>query len=564
MSIHAKNQPTMFNGDQVIMFTDSKKVKNFQGYFDNASIESWYRDDPTKNHLGLQRFFGNQRMENQGIFPELLSNKAVLEVNGMDGTFTYDVAVQEHKGDYTTKDYSWQKFPGVDGTPFQIALSKKYEPGDVLTNDPDFGQQIIVQEEIVDELGDSFIHTVKLVSNDKEEWFLSSNLAKGISYVKVSHNIFGEYGTNYSSPEMLNTTGKMRCEFQLGNLSGVESYVTGKADSRSFSGATVETRQYIDRLEQEAKKMGELAVMMDVRNGQTDPTTAKLAPTVQLLVFRELEKLTAQQLLFQKAATFKDTNGVTRLNEGLWPQLRRGKLIKYARPNGITRNHIREAVEYVFRNNPNIQPEERRISFRCGSAAYQNVLDIFQKEVNAQLTTLGAQGLLGSDRILPSNPVSGDLMNLRLAPVRFTQVYLPGIGQVEIKLDTNLDYSMIEGDRFATGMHQYRRAHTTHSMIIWNAEDQQYSNNAKLPEGAQVVEGGNTDANIYLVKPKDMLMHWGYTNGRYSTFRSGDIVSSHKQIAQAFWAWNSVAIHVRDLTKFVMIELDQSATKGLY
>jgi F-type H+-transporting ATPase subunit epsilon len=312
----------------------------------------------------------------------------------------------------------------------------------------------------------------------------------------------------------------------------------------------------------EAEELGELAVMMDVKGGKSNPDTMRIGSTMQFLVFRELEKLTAQQLLFQRSATFRDTNGVTKLNEGLWHQLRRGKLIKYARPNGITKNHIKEAVQYVFRNNPHIQPINRRIRFKCGTAAYENVIDIFQDEVRAQLTNLGNQGLMGADMVLPSNPVSGGLMDLKLSPVRFTQVYLPAIGNVELELDTNLDYNIMDTDRMSRGMHQYQRAHSTHSMVIWDVEDQNFSNNDKLPEGAEVVEGGSSSSNIYLVKPKDMLMHWGYTNGRYSIQKAGDIVSSHKQIGQEFWAWNSVAVFVRDITKFVMIELDRAAMKG--
>jgi len=562
MSVNAKNQPTMFNGDQVIMFTDSKKVKAFQGYADTPSMESWYKDDPTKAHLGLQKFFGNQKHKPAGIFPELLQSKSVLEVNGLGGTFTYDVAIEEDRGTYTMKDMSHQQNPGIDGSKFKIVLNEKFAPGDVLSNDPEYGQQVSVTEDEIMEMGDTFEHTIKLVTDDKQEWFLASNLAKGISYTKVSHSIFGEYGTNYSNVRMPDEVGKMRCEFQLGNISGVEAYVTGKADSRSFSGATIETKQYVDKLKKEAEELGELAVMMDVKGGKSNPDTMRIGSTMQFLVFRELEKLTAQQLLFQRSATFRDTNGVTKLNEGLWHQLRRGKLIKYARPNGITKNHIKEAVQYVFRNNPHIQPINRRIRFKCGTAAYENVIDIFQDEVRAQLQNLGNQGLMGSDRVLPSNPVSGGLMDLKLSPVRFTQVYLPAIGNVELELDTNLDYNIMDTDRMARGMHQYQRAHSTHSMVIWDVEDQNFSNNDKLPEGSEIVEGGNDKSNIYLVKPKDMLMHWGYTNGRYSIQKAGDIVSSHKQIGQEFWAWNSVAIFVRDITKFVIIELDRAAVRG--
>ena len=353
----------------------------------------------------------------------------------------------------------------------------------------------------------------------------------------------------------------MKCEFTLGNLRGVEAYVTGMADKKSFSGAAMASKEYLGKLQKEAEKMGELAVIMDVdsKTGKSIPSTARIGATMQYLVFRELDRLTGQSLLFQRPGTFRDENGVVRLNEGLWHQLRRGKIIKYARPGGITKKHIKEAVEYVFRGNPYKRYEERRVKFKCGLEALYNVLEIFSDEVNHQLSRLPQ--FMGSDRNIP-NPISGqDLKELKMDYVRFTEVYLPQIGHVKLEHDPNLDYHMLQ-DRFASGFHGNGRAHTTYSMVIWDAEDQEYSNNAELPKGAKVIDGGNEDANIYLVKPEGEIMYWGTSYGRYDINRASDIVSSHKQIGQEFWAWNSCAIWVRDVTKFVMIELNEGARKG--
>jgi hypothetical protein len=99
-------------------------------------------------------------------------------------------------------------------------------------------------------------------------------------------------------------------------------------------------------------------------------------------------------------------------------------------------------------------------------------------------------------------------------------------------------------------------------MVIWDVDDQQYSNNKQLPKGAALVEGGNNGANIYLVKPQGEMTYWGTTNGRYDYRKAGDVMSSMKQIGQEFWAFNICDIHVRDLTRFVMIELDEAARKG--
>ncbi len=565
MSITQQNVPMIYNNDQVIMFTGAKSVKSVQGYQDLPSMYSWYKEDPDKHHLGMMSLWGQQAQVTYPIYRELLQSKSVIEVNGFDGSFTYDIPIQEYKGIYTSRDMSWQAYPGIDGGSFKIVLNREFTTGDILSNDAEFGQQLVVSgEEPVQQLGDGFEHTVKLVDDDKGTWFLASNLAKGITYFKINHVVLGEYGTNYSHVDMPDTVGKMRCEYKLGSIRGVEAYVTGMADSKSFGGAALASKDYLGKLAQEAESLGEIAVMANIKisggKKQPDMKTARIGATMEFLVHRELEKLTAQALLFQKAGTIRDSNGVARLNEGLWHQLRRGKIIKYGRPGGITREHLKEAAEYIFRANPDKPIAERRIKFKAGKLAFENILEIFKDEVNHQNAALNTW--LGADRILPKSPVSGtDLMNLRYDPVRFTNVFIPQIGQLEIVEDTSLNVQPLS-DRFAQGFHPSGVAHTAYSLVIWDVADQQYSNNEDLPKGAKIIDGGNKGANVFLVKPEGEMTYWGSSNGRYNISKAGDIVSSHKQIGQEFWAWNSIGIFVKDLTKFIMIELDESARKG--
>lgn len=567
MSVTQQNVPIIYNGDQVIMFTGAKQVKSIQGYQDLPSMYSWYKEDPDKNHLGLMSLWGQQAQTTYPIYRELLQSKSVIEVNGFDGGFTYDIPVKAYGGVYTTRDMSWQAYPGLDGGEFKIVLSREFTVGDVLTNDAEFGQQIIVSaSEPVAQVGDGFEHTVKLIDNDKETWFLPSNLAKGITYYKLNHGINGEYGTQFSHVDMPDTVGKMRCEYKLGSIRGVEAYVTGMADSKNMSYGGAATRDFLGNLQQEAEAMGELAVMMNTKMSGgvkvPDLKTARIGTTMEFLVHRELEKLTAQALLFQKAGVVRDGNGSFRLNEGLWHQLRRGKIIKYGRPGGITREHLKEAAEYIFRANPDKPYAERRIKFKAGKYAFENILEIFKDEVASQNAGLNLSNLLGADRVLPKSPVSGtDLMNLTYNPVRFTNVFIPQLGMVEIIEDTSLNQQPM-ADRFAMGMHPSGVAHTAYSLVIWDVQDQQYSNNEDLPKGAKLIDGGNKGANIFLVKPEGEMTYWGSSNGRYNIHKAGDIVSSQKQIGQEFWAWNSIGIFVKDITKFIMIELDEAARKG--
>lgn len=556
-----KNLPFGYNGDQVIKTVKSKSITNQNQLMDLPTMSQFMQDDPMKYHLGMIPFFGQQSPAVQnGIFPELMKNKSVMEVNGPDGSFTYDIPLESSPHTFTTRDFSKQEgLLGIDNSKFKIALSKLYNTGDVLSNDPDYGQQVMVTDDEVDVQGDSFVHTVKLVTNDRQDYFMKSNLVKGITYYKISQAIQGERATNFSGIEMPDVTGYVRCEYHLGNMLGVEAAYTGKADMKKFAGVTASTKEYKDKLLQEAEQMGDLALLtgIDKKTGKITGVNS-IAPTLQLLVEREATRLFSQQLMFQRSYEANEGKGVFRLNEGLWHQLRRGYKIQYARH--ITEQNIKDATEYVFRSN-DLQDTERYVNFRCGTQAYQQVLNIFSEQVNNQIGNIA--GFMGGDRQLPQNPVTGsDNMELELNPIRFTRVFIPNIGNVKITRDVNLDTGMAPSDRLSNGFHPGGASHTTYSMVIWDALDQQYSNNAEFPSNTKVVDNGNKNANIYLVKPEGPMSISGYEQGRYSPYKSSDIMSSLKHIGGSFWNIMMGSIFVRDTSRYVVIEKDPKNRKG--
>jgi len=295
-----------------------------QGAFDKSTINQWYREDPNNNHLGLMEFFGQMSKVNYGdrlpgVTEELMRSKSVLEV-GKEGKFWYDVPIYEESECITTRDTSDQsETPGIDDSAFRVILSEKFEPGDVLTYDVLYGEQFYITDDVVKQVGDSFEHVAKLVSNDKEEWFPSSQLTAGITYYKINHAIFGEYGTNYSSVRMPEATSSFTCEFQLGTARGVEAYVTAQADM-GFSGglATTESKNYMKEIEAFVEKKGDVAMLFDVnrKTGSLNVQSMRLASTVEILVRKELERMTDQALMFQKAGTIEGGNGFAQFNEG--------------------------------------------------------------------------------------------------------------------------------------------------------------------------------------------------------------------------------------------------------
>jgi hypothetical protein len=100
-------------------------------------------------------------------------------------------------------------------------------------------------------------------------------------------------------------------------------------------------------------------------------------------------------------------------------------------------------------------------------------------------------------------------------------------------------------------------------MVIWDVADQKYSNNNTLPKGAKLMEGGDAGANMYIVKPEAGLTFWGSENGRYSMESNSGIISSSKYQTQGFWIYSMCAAWIKDLSRFVIIELDPKYRSGV-
>lgn len=560
-----KNFPKVINGDTVIGFTNTQKIKDL-GWMDMASLSSWYHDDPNKHHLGMVELFSSMADFRMPVYKNFFKSGAVIEVNGAQGKFTYDLPVRKPTGVYTAGDTSdYSETPGIDGTVFPLKLDQPFTVGDVLTYDAQFGEQVVVSEdhEVVQD-GDTWVHMVKFVSNDAYGYFPSDRLKTGIQYFKVGH-ILGEYSEKFSNISTPDNMGTITNEFVLGNHRGVETFYTMYAGIKKFSGAALHSQKFWDYFISEQEKLGtdadgrslDMFYVGKINSGtnKIDTRTVRIGATLEYLVLLELMKLESHSLLFQKAGMIQDINGTKRLNEGIWHQIRRGRIINYSRPGGITRTHIREAAAYLFRNRKDLMPHQRRIKFKCGYMAYLNMMNIFRKEVLAQIE--GLAPYLGSDRTLPSSPIKGNnLTSLELEPVMFTKVNIPEIGIVEIEHDPSLDYQPLT-DRFEQGLYGDGYAWTTYSMLISDAASSEYSNAlTNLPSGTTLVGGDmGKRENIFYVKPEGGSMWWGYEDGRWNPDKASGIASSMKRMGREFWAHNISAGWVRDISRYICIEL---------
>lgn len=546
------------NGDRVVGFTSTKKVKEL-GFMDRASLASWYVDDPTKNYMGMIDLFTNYAEVQLPFMKNLFNSKQVLEVNGMDGSFTYDLPVKRKTGTYTVKDTSTEngETPGIDESYFTIALSIPYQPGDKLSYDFTYGEEIIVsdQHQVIQE-GDSYIHTVQLVTNDKSAFFPKDYLKAGIRYWKKGHTI-GEFSERFSNLEAPGEAGTLTCEFQLGNHRGVETAITMYADKKSVSGATTKAqgvwKDFIEAQEKGAEMM--IVGNVDRSTGKLKKSTATIASTLEYLCILENAKLEASELIYQKGGTVKIGNGIKRINEGLIHQARRGFRMEYSRPGGITRDHIRQISAYMFQGRSNQDPTSRILKFDCGWGAYQNIINLFREEFMSQLSGLSAMGFMGLERQIP-NPVGGTLKEgLTLSPVKLRSVYMPDIGMVEVNYDPSLDYNMY-ADRISGGFVGQGFNYDSYSLVIWDARDSKYGNaRTNLPNNTKLIDEGNSKSNIYYVKPQGEHVFWGRSNGRYHTEKASDIVSAMRTMSTEFWIHSTSAGWMRDITACIILEL---------
>lgn len=546
------------NGNAVIDVkpVTTAQLVNQQGWQDASTLQTWYNENPLGNHLKLQSWFGQQEMTKVPLFQDVLEHDAILEVNGWDGKFTYDYPVETDNRVKTVDDYSYQQYAGMDGTTFKIAFNREYAPGTTLTADGLDGESIAISDaEAVKDLGYGFEHTVVLLSNDPDRTYPSELLGKDIEYFEIGHGI-AEWGEKLGLVHMPGGTTYMTSEFQLGAPMGYETFFSGKANSVDLSMGTAESKEFINQLENFYKNGQEVVLIKDNSPNATHKFT--VGTILEMLTVQKFNRQMSVQLMFQKGATIKTQKGTVRYNEGLWNQMKRGYIITYPKRGGLTREHIKMARDYVFKANPYKDTIESVLRFKCGSEVFNNVLEIFKDEVNIQLGNLAA--LLGAERLLPENPVSGDLYNLSLKPVRFTSVHLAGIGRVELEEDFAMNFVNVT-DRNLRGMNPNGADYTTYSMIIWDASDQSYSNNNELPKGTKMV-GSNDKANIYLVTPKSDKIYWGRENGRYDMTRATDIVASAKTMHSSFFIYGFGALWMKDPSKFVMIELEKAARKG--
>lgn len=561
-----RNFPNSINGDNIVAFTDAKTFKQNFAEQDFASLGSWYAEDPDHNHLGLINLFGNITHHPKPMWMSMLKSNAIINVDGVNGRFTYDTPVAASTETVTTEDTSkvCGEKPGIDDSVFEIVLNAEFRQNDILSYDFLNGCDIIISADIRPRKeGDSWRYWVKLVANDKVKFFPKDKLRPGIRYWKKG-NALGEFSTQYSGFTGLSKAGTMRSEFVLGGLRGVETSITRFAGEKSLRNADKYTSYFIEEALRQIRGMSDINAGFKpnltiigtkaTNNGRSGITNAKIASTMEVFALAELAKMEAYQLMFQQGGIVTDNNSVIRINEGLYHQIRRGRRITYTRPNGLRREHIMEAANYVFQARPNLPVTQRYMKFKAGRMAYNQMMELFRDEFFTQLNRLGF--LLGSDGVIKQGSlIEGFPDNITLKGIQIGSVFLPGIGNVEVEHEPSLDYVDFVDRSSLMDMHT---PISSWSMIMEDVTNREYSNGFENIPNTTDVKIGDINNNVFYVKPEGPSMYWGYEHGRYSsTTTTGEVIASSSigtTMAEQFWCNSASAVWVKDNSRFLLIE----------
>ena len=561
------NQNLAINGAaitdmSVAAFPKENLIAAQQGAFDSSILlTSFLQLDPNRNMLLLQNAWDKQIMKKQSfassVYKNVVASNSILTVNGQEGGFKYKMAVETDNCFRTVEDTSDQSpdgYVGADGSSFKIVMNKKLSPNQVLTFDVLSDLYLIVDDQEVEYVGYGYVHYVKLLGAEQDinKVYPVEYLANDITYNVMSGSFIAELTEKLGIAHLPESSTYKEVEFKLGSGQGMEHFFTGKADSLKMSTGytTADTQKYLQEIQQAGLDENNPLAVIKANSPSGSITT--VADLLEIITVRNFNEKYNKAMMFMPASKYSSSKGIIELNEGLWQQMRRGKIFKYNKKGGLTETDLVQVRNYVYKYNDS-RVEDTFLNIDSGSELTFNVERIIAKHAQSQLTNIA--NLLGSDRILPKNPVTGELDALVVSIVKFKSAMIPGIGMLSARIDRSLDH-ISDADVRARGINPAGKDHTTYSGYIWDVTDQTFSNNAKLPEGTKAI-GGETNAksNVYLIRPERNAIVWGRENGRYSSQKASDVISSHKISGEGFWIYGFGAMWMPDPSKFVMIEL---------
>lgn len=580
---------TARNGDTAIQLLESGKFRTIHsGLQDLSTVNQMFDFEQDSIHLGMLYTFDamGTRMGRENFIPSfitrMLRNKAVINLVDGYSSFTYSTPVVRYDSlrlMKTTDPSECSERAGLGGSPFPLYFNKALRQGDTLTYDLEDGIQItITEDKDIQPVGDMFKTWVKLTNTADGLYFPLDKMIAGTEYLKIGHSM-GEFSEEYSTFLYEWQEEELMQEFTLANHMGVSVKTTLYGAERSQSKFSSRTKQFVDKviadvnLFQTSTNRPYDALML--LNGYVESTVtgdgitydannATIMSLFEAMSVAELTRMEVTNMIWAKEGFIQEINGQKRINEGVYQQFRRGHVFTYARPGGVDIPFLQRISNQIFKYSTDIAVHDRRIHLTVGGGLAENLDWLIQNLGLSKLNQPEFRGLFGNSSLINQPVVTGDLMNLSIKDIRFTDVFIPGVGHLTYEHDPSFDYT--PGQTRANDKTTYLggRSRTTYSGYI-DLRDGSSTNvfsDPKFIEGASFLDEGARQfpTSVFYVKPQRSL-HWGWENGRMNS--TGNLlmelsrISSVKAMTQEFWMHTRSAAWVGDKSSIVLIELER-------
>lgn len=570
------NQNLAINGAPVTSMSvapirGEQMIKAQQGYLDASLLLTSFVDlDPMRNMIMLQNKWDEQVMKKttfaSSIYQRVVGSNAVMTVNGQDGGFKYKMAIETDNCFRTVEDTSDQSpdgYVGASGTSFRIVLNKKLAPNQTLSIDKAFSGLFLNVAETPEPayVGNGYEHYVTLLGSeaDKNKVYPASLLNADIVYQVTSNSMIAELSEKLGIPHMPATTNYMESDFKLGSGQGAEHWFTGKADSYKLQSGytTADSGKYIQALANAGLDDTNLALIKATRADGSSVVSA--ADLMEILTINSFNERFNSSLMFMQAAKISSSKGIIEFNEGLWQQMRRGKIYTYNKKGNLTSTDLSQVRNYVYKYNTS-RIDDTFLHLEAGTELSDNIERIIEKAGLSQISNIAP--FLGNQALLPGkSPVTGSWDALVINPVKILKARVAGVGMLSVKRDSTLDYLDGNVDVRYRGVNPGGKDDTTYSGYIYDVQDQEFSSNGTLPEGTKSIQGENVAKhNVYLVRPERNPIVWGRQTGRYSSKKASEISASSNLMGEGFFIYGFGAMWMPDPSKFVTIEVKNRAS----
>lgn len=543
-----------FNNGMVVSVVPAKAIKDLT-HVDSKILHNLDMSE-NKKSLGVVNLFEQMGIAKVPFMKEIMMNNDYIYVNGMDGGFTYDILMDAEYPSVLQLIDEGNPYLGKDNTPFQIKTSHPFTNNDIISYDMDAPVQMYVTSDEVEDTGDGFILTVSVMSKDPEAYFPAELLKAGTRLYKIG-TFMDEYNLNgWTGLSGAGTPMKQTMEFQIGSPQGVQVSYTAYGASISLNGKenSYITEQLLKQAQDvygiQGTNLSDQYVAFAKPNEKGQVTKGgiqKVDKLLNVLAMAELYKMTASRMMYSQANTITSGNTAARVNEGLFPQLRRGHYLTY-RNEVELKAMIRQGAAIAYQG-VNIPVEKRMLKFKAGFRAYELVRELFKQEfISTYPMGLEQEGV-------PVPLLSGtDRNNLTYQTFTIGKAFLNGIGNVEIEHDPSFDYDF--GDIVIRG-YSGGMSKRSYSLIMWDIADKQYTNvldSSVMPKGVTVDKMAQKK-NVYIVKPDGVPeVSFGTETGRMAG-RGVNSVGGH--MGETFWAFSQMDAFILDLGRIILIEKEE-------